>query len=138
MASRVGERALSAIARDKDKDKETSDGRDQPNPPVLSAPDDKARREEDEKLLRLRQELIVQYMYLLTAPVLAIVSYYLLSMVEARLAESLPIVVLMAFASGLLSEAVLGTISEKAQQYMARLKSERPVRPERPPRTKAK
>ncbi len=58
-----------------------------------------------------RGELISQYLYLITAPVLAIVMYYLLGIVNESLAVSIPIVVLISFASGLMSESVLGTIT---------------------------
>ena len=61
--------------------------------------------------------------HLVTAPVLAIVMYNLLYLVEHNLAKSIPIVALIAFASGLLSETVLGTISEKAKAYLLKVKA---------------
>lgn len=78
----------------------------------------------EKKLIGLRRDLIVQYMYLVTAPVLAIVVYYLLFMMEKRLIHSVPIVVLMAFASGLLAETVLGTIAAKAEVILQKVKTD--------------
>jgi len=78
---------------------------------------------EDRRRNHLRGELIRQHMYLMTSPLLAIVTYYMLFMVEGLLAESIPIVVVISFAAGLLHETVVSTISEYANFYLAKLKA---------------
>ena len=78
---------------------------------------------EVEKLYNYRSRLIAQYMYLITAPFLAIVTYYLLFMVEGKLAESIPIVVLVSFAAGLLSETVVEAICAVTSNYLSKLKA---------------
>jgi hypothetical protein len=70
---------------------------------------------------QLRGDLINQYMYLITAPFLAMVVYYLLFLVDENLATRVPIVVLISFSAGLMSESVLRTITGYADTYLARL-----------------
>ncbi len=74
------------------------------------------------KMNESRGDLIKQHMYLITAPFLAIITYYLLFMVEGKLAESIPIVVIISFSAGLLSETVVSTISEYADYYLVQLR----------------
>lgn len=69
-----------------------------------------------------RADLIRQYMYLFTAPFLAIVAYYMLFLIQAELASIVPIVVLISFSCGLLSEAVVGTIVASSDAYLARVR----------------
>ncbi len=71
-------------------------------------------------LNKLRGDLINQYMYLITAPVLAIVTYYLLFMIQVKVIESVPLVVLMSFSSGLISEAFLRAIISRADGVLSR------------------
>lgn len=53
----------------------------------------------------IRRELIENYMYLLSAPFLAIAMYYLLQVLAEQVTQ--PVLVLMAFATGLVSKAVI-------------------------------
>lgn len=69
-----------------------------------------------------RSELIDQYMFLITAPFIAIVMFYLMMMVQQELATSVPLVVLISFSSGLMSEAVLETVRVQADKIIARVK----------------
>jgi hypothetical protein len=61
----------------------------------------------------IRQELIEQHMYLLAAPFLAIAVYYLLQVVAQDVAR--PVIVLMGFAAGLISERIVSTLIDFAQ-----------------------
>jgi hypothetical protein len=70
----------------------------------------------------IRQELIEQHMYLLAAPFLAIAVYYLLQVVAKDVAQ--PVIVLMGFAAGLISERIISTVIDFAQ---ARLGSDAPA-----------
>ena len=62
----------------------------------------------------IRRELIENYMYLLSAPLLAIAMYYLLQVVAQQAAK--PVLVVMAFATGLISKAVIGGIIQFAER----------------------
>jgi hypothetical protein len=57
---------------------------------------------------QLRKQVIDQYMYLLSAPFLAIAVYYLLQIIANSVTE--PVLVLMAFSAGLCSELIVGAI----------------------------
>jgi hypothetical protein len=67
----------------------------------------------------IRKQLIDSYMYLLAAPFLAIAVYYLLQIIADDTAE--PILVLMAFATGLISDAIVSRITHFAENTIARL-----------------
>jgi hypothetical protein len=56
----------------------------------------------------LRKKVIDQYMYLLSAPFLAIAVYYLLQIIANSVTE--PVLVLMAFSAGLASELIVSAI----------------------------
>ena len=64
----------------------------------------------------IRQELIENYMYLLSAPLLAIAMYYLLQVMADQLTQ--PVLVIMAFATGLVSKAVIGGIINFAEDKL--------------------
>src|SRR5262249_34135673 len=61
----------------------------------------------------IRRKLIENFMYLLSAPFLAIAMYYLLLLLAEQVTE--PVLVIMAFATGLVSKAVVGGIIEFAE-----------------------
>src|SRR5438105_9684033 len=72
----------------------------------------------------IRKQLIQTYMYFLSAPFLAVAVYYLLQVIASSVAE--PVLVVIAFASGLMSNAAVGAIMafadnvlEKARQPKA-------------------
>lgn len=88
----------------------------EPSPP-LSSP----LEERQAHINRLRGDLINQYMYLITSPFLAIVTYYLLFLADENLATRAPIVVLISFSAGLMSESFLRTITGYADRYLSRL-----------------
>lgn len=88
------------------------------------------RLKELRKLIRRdRGNLIKQHMFLCTAPFLAMVSYYLLFMVQPELITSIPIVVLLSFSAGLMSETVLTGIMSKADNIIKGLTSEEEAAP---------
>jgi hypothetical protein len=64
----------------------------------------------------IRQELIENYMYLMSAPFLAIAMYYLLQVVAEQVTQ--PVLVLMAFATGLISKGVISRIIEFAEKQL--------------------
>jgi hypothetical protein len=64
----------------------------------------------------IRRELIGNYMYLLSAPFLAIAVYYFLQIVATNTAE--PVLVLMAFATGLVSDRIISRIIRFAQDTL--------------------
>lgn len=66
----------------------------------------------------IRRELIENYMYLLSAPFLAIAMYYLLQLLAQQVSE--PVLVIMAFATGLVSKAVVGGIIDFAETTLRR------------------
>ncbi|MGD0230719.1 MAG: hypothetical protein ABSC19_10230, partial [Syntrophorhabdales bacterium] len=65
---------------------------------------------------RIRRELIENYMYLLSAPFLAIAMYYLLQLVAEQVSQ--PVLVVMAFATGLVSKGVISGIIGFAEQKL--------------------
>jgi hypothetical protein len=67
-----------------------------------------ATRDQSEIKSGIRRELISNYMYLLSAPFLAIAVYYFLQIVATNTAE--PVLVLMAFATGLVSDKIISRI----------------------------
>jgi hypothetical protein len=70
--------------------------------------------------------LIDNYMHLLAAPFIAIAVYYLLQIIANDTAE--PVLVLMAFATGLVSDSIVSGITEYAEKTLARVlgKGDRP------------
>jgi hypothetical protein len=68
----------------------------------------------------MRKDLIETYMYFLSAPFLAIAVYYLLQMIATSLQE--PVLVVVAFATGLMSNTVIGTIIAFADDWLSRAK----------------
>jgi len=64
----------------------------------------------------IRKGLIESYMYLLSAPFLAITVYYLLQVVAESVAG--PVLVLMAFATGLISDTIVSWIIEFARKTL--------------------
>jgi hypothetical protein len=74
---------------------------------------------EREAAAEIRKHLIDSYMYLLAAPFLAIAVYYLLQIIADDTAE--PVLVLMAFATGLISDAIVSRITDFAENTIARL-----------------
>lgn len=64
----------------------------------------------------IRRELIENYMYLLSAPLLAIAMYYLLQVLANEVAQS--VLVIMSFATGLVSKAVIRGIIEFAESKL--------------------
>lgn len=64
----------------------------------------------------IRRDLIENFMYLLSAPLLAIAMYYLLQVLAAEVTQ--PVLVLMAFATGLVSKAVVGGIIQFAESKL--------------------
>lgn len=64
----------------------------------------------------IRRDLIGNYMYLLSAPFLAIAVYYLLQIIASNTAE--PVLVLMAFATGLVSDRIISRITKFAQDTL--------------------
>ena len=64
----------------------------------------------------IRQRLIQNYMYLLSAPFLAIAMYYLLQLVAEQVSE--PVLVIMAFATGLVSKGVIAGIIGFAEKKL--------------------
>jgi hypothetical protein len=64
----------------------------------------------------VRKKVIDQYMYLFSAPFLGIAVYYLLQIIATNVAE--PVLVLMAFSAGLISESIVSKIIELAKQYL--------------------
>jgi hypothetical protein len=68
----------------------------------------------------IRRDLIETYMYFLSAPFLAVAVYYLLQVLATSVAE--PVLVVIAFASGLMSNATVGAIMAFADSTLERLK----------------
>ena len=64
----------------------------------------------------IRRELIENYMYLLSAPLLAVAMYYLLQVLAEQVTQ--PVLVIMAFATGLISKAVIGGIIDLAESKL--------------------
>ena len=64
----------------------------------------------------IRRDLIENYMYLISAPLLAIAMYYLLQVLAEQV--TLPVLVVMALATGLVSKAVIKKIILFAEKYL--------------------
>lgn len=64
----------------------------------------------------IRKQLIQTYMYFLSAPFLAVAVYYLLQVIASSVAE--PVLVVIAFASGLMSNAAVGAIMAFADNVL--------------------
>ncbi len=64
----------------------------------------------------IRRDLIENYMYLLSAPLLAIAVYYLLQVLATQVTQ--PVLVLMALATGLVSKAVVGGVIDFAEKRL--------------------
>jgi len=64
----------------------------------------------------IRRDLIENYMYLLSAPLLAIAVYYLLQVLATQVTQ--PVLVLMALATGLVSKAVIGGLIDFAEDRL--------------------
>jgi hypothetical protein len=90
-----------------------------------------ADKDEREAAAVIRKQLIDSYMYLLAAPFLAIAVYYLLQVIADDTAE--PILVLMAFATGLISDAVVSRITDFAENTIGRLPARQGSGSEPPP-----
>lgn len=79
----------------------------------------------------VRKEVIQQYMYLLSAPFLAIAVFYLLQVIATSISE--PVLVLMAFSAGLTSEMIISAIIDFAENTVERMRSSEPKGSETPP-----
>jgi hypothetical protein len=64
----------------------------------------------------IRRQLVQNYMYLLSAPLLAIAMYYLLQVVADEVAQ--PVLVIMSFATGLVSDKVVGWMITFAEENL--------------------
>jgi hypothetical protein len=73
----------------------------------------------------IRKELVENYMYLLSAPFLAVAVYYLLRILTTNGEVSQPILVLMAFATGLTSDTMVKAIIDFAKEKLERSKPNR-------------
>lgn len=73
----------------------------------------------------MREELIRNYMYLLSAPLLAIAMYYLLQVISSGVNQ--PVLVLMAFATGLTSELIVSAIITFADKMLDTLRKPKEV-----------
>jgi hypothetical protein len=69
-----------------------------------------------EQTAQWRQSLITQHMYLLSAPFLAIAVYYVLDWLQ--LSSKVPILVIVSFSVGLISDKILGTILGLAETFV--------------------
>ena len=68
----------------------------------------------------IRRSLITQYMFLLSAPFLAIAVYYLLQVVAREVEE--PVLVLMSFATGIVSDKIVKGIGAFAENVLQSLR----------------
>jgi hypothetical protein len=68
----------------------------------------------------VRKDVIEQYMYLLSAPFLAIAVFYLLQIIATSISE--PVLVLMAFSAGLTSELIVSAIIRFAENTVERMR----------------
>jgi hypothetical protein len=71
-----------------------------------------------------RTELLNQYMFLISAPFLAIATYYMLMGLDLT---KVPVMVLMAFSVGLISEPILRTITETAERLLRQPSAQSPA-----------
>jgi hypothetical protein len=69
-----------------------------------------------ETVARVRRELIDNYMYLVSAPIIAIALYYLLQVIGSHSVE--PMVVILAFATGFTSDKIVARIIEFAESKL--------------------
>ena len=74
----------------------------------------------------IREELIRNYMYLMSAPFLAIAIYYLLQVIATQVSQ--PVLVVMAFVTGLSSELIVAAILEFADKTLASIHRKRDER----------
>ncbi len=74
--------------------------------------------EKSKPLGEVRRKLVDQCLFLITAPFLGILTFYLIFMVEEELAQRIPVVVLVTFASGLMSESILMKIRSFAETIL--------------------
>jgi hypothetical protein len=70
---------------------------------------------------RIRKELIETYMYFLSAPFLALAVYYLLQVIANSVSE--PAMVVVSFATGLMSNTVVGSIVAFADKILKKAQS---------------
>jgi hypothetical protein len=77
----------------------------------------------------IRKDLIDTYMGLISAPFLAIAVYYLLQVIATNIAE--PVLVLVAFATGFISDSIVTAITQLASEMINK-------RPSTPPRSGTK
>ncbi len=68
-----------------------------------------------EETLKWRENLLNQYMFLISAPFLAIATYYLLYWLEFT---KVPVLVLVSFSVGLISEPILRRITSLAERFI--------------------
>ena len=73
----------------------------------------------------IREELIRNYMYLLSAPFLAIAIYYLLQIIATQVSQ--PVLVVMAFVTGLASELIVASILAFADRTLEALPKKKPA-----------
>jgi hypothetical protein len=106
--------------------------------PVAFSTSAATNRTEEDATHRVQKAVIKQYMYLLSAPFLAIAVYYLLQILATNVSE--PVLVLMAFATGLISDRIvdaiirfarktLGESKEKEEEEEEETKAEPPATP---------
>lgn len=84
---------------------------------MFTSTDDTSPDKNFETVVNIRKEIIQQYMFLLSAPFLAIAVYYLIQIVAENIAE--PVLVIMAFSAGLISESVVKAIVTFAEKRLA-------------------
>ena len=80
---------------------------------LLRAPAAHLTAEQARVVSGIRRSLIAQYMFLLAAPFLAVTVYYLLQVVAREVEE--PVLVLMSFATGIVSDKIVNGISAFAE-----------------------
>jgi hypothetical protein len=68
------------------------------------------------KTAGIRTELVRNFMFVLSAPFLAIAMYYVLQVIATEVAQ--PVLVIMAFATGLVSDKVVGFIVDFAGEHL--------------------
>lgn len=83
----------------------------------------------------IRMELVQLLMYVLSAPFLAIAVYYMLLIVAKEIAQ--PVLVIMAFATGLASELIVSWIIEFAEEKFRHPRDEEAVQTALPPAEEA-
>lgn len=81
-------------------------------------------REQLATTAEIRRKLIENYMYLFSAPLLAVGMYYLMLVLAEQVTE--PVLVVMAFATGLVAKAVVGGIIQFAEERFLTQKPEEP------------